>query len=62
MNAPPLFALSQVRKGTADAEGAPLIDLPILKEAMDKVRLGLPHEPLPDNAAKRQYATIEAAR
>lgn len=59
----PSFApCPQVRQGTADGEGRPVIDLPILKEAMDKVRLGLPHEPLPDNAAKRQYATIEAAR
>lgn len=40
----------------------PEIDLPILKEAMDKIRLGLPQDSLPDSAAKRQYATIEAAR
>jgi hypothetical protein len=38
------------------------IDLPVLKEAMDKIRLGLPHQSLPDSAAKRQYAAIEAAR
>ena len=38
------------------------IDLSILKDAMDKVRLGLPHQPLPDSAAKRQYAAVEAAR
>jgi hypothetical protein len=27
-----------------------------------QVRLGLPHQSLPDSAAKRQYAAIEAAR
>lgn len=41
---------------------SPTIDLPILKEAMDKVRLGLPHTPLPDSAAKRHFAAVEAAR
>jgi cell division protease FtsH len=46
----------QVRRDSAS------IDLPILKEAMDKVRLGLPHTPLPDSAAKRRYAAVEAAR
>ena len=38
------------------------IDISILKEAMDKVRLGLPHTPLPDSEAKRRFAAVEAAR
>lgn len=46
----------QVRRDSPD------IDLPILKEAMDKVRLGLRHTPLPDSPAKRRYAVVEAAR
>lgn len=41
---------------------SPTIDLPILKLAMDKIRLGLPHTPLPDSPAKRRFAVIEAAR
>ncbi|KAL4436128.1 hypothetical protein ABPG77_005576 [Micractinium sp. CCAP 211/92] len=49
-------AILAVRQNKAE------IDLSILKEAMDKVRLGLPHQSLPDSAAKQQYAAIEAAR
>lgn len=49
---PPL----QVRKDQ------PQIDMGILTEAMDKTRLGLPRQALPESAAKRQYAAIEAAR
>ena len=40
--------IPQVRKEQSE------IDLPILREAMDKVRLGLPHTPLPDGPAKRR--------
>ena len=38
------------------------IDFPILKEAMEKIRLGLPHASLPDSEAKYRFATVEAAR
>lgn len=41
---------------------SPTIDISILKEAMEKVRLGLPHTSLPDSEAKRRYAAVEAAR
>lgn len=40
----------------------PEIDMATLTEAMDKTRLGLPHQALPESAAKRQYAAVEAAR
>ena len=39
----------QVRKDQKE------IDLAVLKEAMDKVRLGLPHTSLPDTPAKRRW-------
>ena len=38
------------------------ITLDILKEAMEKVKLGLPHTPLPDSPAKRHFAVLQAAR
>lgn len=41
---------------------SPTLTLDVLKEAMDKVRLGLPHTPLPDSDAKRRFALVEAAR
>jgi len=41
---------------------SPTIDLDVLKQAMDKVRLGLPHASLPDSLAKRRFAAIEASR
>lgn len=40
----------------------PNLTLDVLKEAMDKIRLGLPHTPLPDSEAKRRFALVEAAR
>lgn len=49
-------AILAVRRDT------PSIDLGILKEAMEKVRLGLPHTPLPDSPAKQRFAIVEAAR
>ena len=41
---------------------APTIDFSVLKEAMEKIRLGLPHASLPDSEAKGRFATVEAAR
>ncbi len=41
---------------------APEISFDILKEAMEKIRLGLPHARLPDSIAKRRFAAVEAAR
>lgn len=38
------------------------IDLDIVVEAMEKIRLGLPHRPLPDSDAKRRLATIQSGR
>ena len=38
------------------------IDLRILIEAMDKIKLGLRSAPLPDSTAKRRMAAVEAGR
>lgn len=38
------------------------ITLDILKEAMSKVRVGLPHSSIPDSPAKMRFALVEAAR
>ena len=38
------------------------IDLQILIEAMDKIKLGLRSAPLPDSTAKRRMAAVEAGR
>jgi hypothetical protein len=43
-----LRLVAQVRKEKSE------IDMAILREAMDKVRLGLPHTSLPDTPAKRR--------
>ena len=49
-------AILAVRKNQA------AIDLPILTEAMDKIKLGLRGAPLPDSIAKRRMAAVEAGR
>lgn len=41
---------------------SPEINLDILKEAMSKVRIGLPQSSLPDSPAKERFAVVEAAR
>lgn len=40
----------------------PTIDMGIVLEAMEKVRLGLPQPPLPDGEAKRRFALVQAGR
>jgi hypothetical protein len=38
------------------------IDMPIVLEAMEKIKLGLRHQPLPPSDAKRRMAALLAAR
>lgn len=38
------------------------IDMPVILEAMEKIRLGLRHQPLPPSEAKRHMASLLAAR
>lgn len=38
------------------------IDMLVILEAMEKVRLGLRHQPLPPSEAKRRMASLLAAR
>ena len=47
---------SQVRRNKAQ------IDMPVVLEAMEKIKLGLRHQPLPPSDAKRRMATLLAAR
>lgn len=49
-------AILAVRKDSAT------IDLDIMKEAMSKIRVGLPSASLPDSEAKRRFALVEASR
>ncbi|KAK9817951.1 hypothetical protein WJX72_004798 [[Myrmecia] bisecta] len=49
-------AILAVRRGSAQ------IDMTMMMEAMDKLRLGLPQPALPDSPAKRRMATIAAGR
>lgn len=49
-------AILAVRKNQAS------IDLAILIEAMDKIKLGLRSTPLPNSTAKRRMAAVEAGR
>lgn len=49
-------AILAVRKNQAS------IDLAILVEAMDKIKLGLRSTPLPNSTAKRRMAAVEAGR
>jgi hypothetical protein len=48
--------LQQVRRSQAQ------IDMPIVLEAMEKIKLGLRHQPLPPSDAKRRMASLLAAR
>ena len=43
-------------------EGKRGIDMPVILEAMDKVKLGLPGRPLPENEGKRRFALVQAAK
>lgn len=52
----PTLPMLQVRQNKAE------IDFSSISQAMDKIKLGLRHQSLPDSPAKRQYATVEAAR
>lgn len=38
------------------------ITMVVMKEALDKIRLGLPHTSLPNSDAKKHYAMVQAAR
>lgn len=49
-------ALLQVRRSQAQ------IDMPVVLEAMEKIKLGLRHQPLPPSDAKRRMAALLAAR
>lgn len=49
-------AILAVRKDSME------IDMGIMKEAMSKIRVGLPQSSIPDSPAKRRFAAVEAAR
>ena len=49
-------AILAVRKDSTE------IDMDIMKEAMSKIRVGLPQSSIPDSPAKRRFAAVEAAR
>lgn len=51
-----LCLLPQVRRNQAQ------IDMPVVLEAMEKIKLGLRHQPLPPSDAKRRMAALLAAR
>jgi cell division protease FtsH len=41
---------------------SPQIDMDIMKDAMSKIRVGLPQSSIPDSPAKKRFAVVEAAR
>eukprot|EP00889_Picochlorum_renovo_P004218 jgi/Picre1/31248/NNA_006602.t1 len=41
---------------------SPIIDMDIMKDAMSKIRVGLPQSSIPDSPAKKRFALVEAAR
>ena len=41
---------------------SPVIDMEIMKDAMSKIRVGLPQSSIPDSPAKKRFALVEAAR
>ncbi len=49
-------AILAVRKDSME------INMDIMKEAMSKIRVGLPQSSIPDSPAKRRFAAVEAAR
>jgi cell division protease FtsH len=49
-------AILAVRKDSTE------IDMDIMKDAMSKIRVGLPQSSIPDSPAKKRFAVVEAAR